>query len=134
MRSKVQLKRAYGTSVFARIQHVRYLSWEDSFDVEFEDGLCFLEPQAGIRKANRISAHALPVSVEVDGELGSHFTIVYDTGEEAEVSWAFVREFPPSRSRATAVLSARRVITKPARVSEKAPRYGKAAKSRQPRR
>ena len=113
--------------MFARILHVRYLSWEDAFDVEFDDGLCFLEPQAAIRKANRISVPALPVSVAVDRELGSHFIITYDTGEIAEVSWAFVREFPPKRSRSPVLRSARRT-TKPARVAEKKPRYGRVSK------
>ena len=35
----------------------RYLGWEDAFDVEFADGLCFLEPHASIRKANHIAAN-----------------------------------------------------------------------------
>jgi hypothetical protein len=73
------------------------LGWEDAFDVEFEDGLCFLEPHAAIRKANRISAKAVPVNVEVDADLGSHFKVTYDTGEVAEVSWAFIRELPPPK-------------------------------------
>ncbi len=70
---------------------------EDAFDVEFEDGLCFLESHAPIRKANGISARAMPVCVEVDEELGSHFKVTYDTGDVAEVSWAFVRELAPKR-------------------------------------
>jgi hypothetical protein len=37
---------------------VRYLSWEDAFDAEFEDGLCILEPHSTIRRANKISAGA----------------------------------------------------------------------------
>jgi len=65
--------------------------------VEFEDGLCFLEPHATIRKANRISAKAVPVRVEADQELGSHFKVTYDTGEVAEVSWSFIRELPPGK-------------------------------------
>jgi hypothetical protein len=72
------------------------LGWEDAFEVEFADGLCFLEPQSAIKKANRISAKAIPVSVEVDRDLGSHFKVTYDTGEVAEVSWAFIRELPPA--------------------------------------
>jgi hypothetical protein len=74
----------------------RYLGWEDAFEVEFADGLCFLEPQSTIKKANRISAKAVPVSVEVDRDLGSHFKVTYDTGEVAEVSWAFIRDLPPA--------------------------------------
>ena len=80
-----------------RIRAARYLSWEDAFDVEFEDGLSFLEPHKTVRRANKISAKAEPVSVEVDAELGSHFVVSYDTGEKAEVSWEFIRELPPAK-------------------------------------
>jgi hypothetical protein len=97
MKSAVQLKRPYGKAAFSRMRHARYLGWEDAFEVEFEDGLCFLEPHSVIRKANRISAKAIPVAVSVDEELGSHFTISYDTREVAEVSWSFIRELPPKR-------------------------------------
>ena len=81
------------------ITHARYLEWEDAFDVEFEDGLSFLEPHANIRKANRISAQALPVEVVLDEETRTGFEVHYDTGEVAEVSWSFVRELPPPPSR-----------------------------------
>jgi hypothetical protein len=97
MRTLTQLKKPYGTAAFSRVRHARYLGWEDAFDVEFEDGLSFLEPHAVIRKANSISSRAAPVCVEVDKELGSHFTVKYDTGEVAEVSWSFIREAPPRR-------------------------------------
>ena len=40
------------TAKFSPVKNVRYLSWEDAFDVEFEDGLCILEPHATIRRAN----------------------------------------------------------------------------------
>jgi hypothetical protein len=97
MKAAVQLKKPYGKGTFSRVEHVRYLGWEDAFEVEFEDGLCFLEPHATIRKANRISAKAVPVKVEADRELGSHFKVTYDTGEAAEVSWSFIRELPPAK-------------------------------------
>ena len=98
MKSPVELKKTYGTAAFSRVRHARYLGWEDAFDVEFQDGLCFLEPHSAIRKANHISLRAVPVSVEVDDDLGSHFKVTYDTGEVAEVSWSFVRELPPRKS------------------------------------
>jgi hypothetical protein len=79
------------------MRHVRFLGWEDAFDVEFEDGLCFLEPHSSIRKANKISVKAIPQNVEVDDELGSHFKVTYDNGQTAEVSWAFIRELPPKK-------------------------------------
>ncbi len=97
MKNAVQLKKPFGTATFSRVRNARYLGWEDAFDVEFADGLCFLEPHATIRKANRIPAKAIPVSVEVDNDLGSHFKVTYDTGEVAEVSWAFIRELPPQK-------------------------------------
>ncbi len=97
MKPLVQLKKAYGKGTFSRVRSARYLGWEDAFEVEFEDGLCFLEPHAAIRKANKISAKAVPVSVETDDDLGSHFVVTYDTGEVAEVSWSFVRELPPRK-------------------------------------
>lgn len=90
-------KMPFGKGRFSKVKNVRYLSWEDAFDVEFEDGLCFLEPHATIRKANRISAKAVPVSVEVDDDLGSHFTVTYNSGEVAEVSWSFIRELLPKK-------------------------------------
>lgn len=97
MKNAVQLKKPFGKAAFSRVRNARYLGWEDAFDVEFEDGLCFLEPHATIRKANRVSAKAVPISVEVDNDLGSHFKVTYDTGEVAEVSWAFIRELPPRK-------------------------------------
>ena len=97
MKTGVQLKKPFGKGTFSRVRNARYLGWEDAFDVEFEDGLCFLEPHATIRKANRISAKAVPVSVEVDDDLGSHFTVTYDSCEVAEVSWSFIRELPPKK-------------------------------------
>ena len=95
MKSVNTLKRPYGEAVFSRIRHARYLGWEDAFDVEFEDGLCFLEKHPAIRKANAIPPSAVPVSVSVDSELGSHFVVRYDNGSKAEVPWSFVREYKP---------------------------------------
>jgi hypothetical protein len=97
MKTSVQLKKPYCKGVFSRVRHARYLGWEDAFDVEFEDGLSFLEPHATIRKANKIAAKAIPVCVEVDADLGSHFKVTYDNGQTAEVSWAFIRELPPKK-------------------------------------
>jgi hypothetical protein len=79
------------------IAHARYLAWKDAFEVEFEDGLSFLEPHSTIRKANHISAKALPAEVKLDAETRGGFEVHYDTGEVAEVSWSFVRELPPTK-------------------------------------
>ena len=56
MKNAVQLKKPFGKATFSRVRNARYLGWEDAFDVEFEDGLCFLEPHGTIRKANRRSS------------------------------------------------------------------------------
>ncbi len=97
MKPVVQLKKPFGKGTYSRVRGARYLGWEDAFEVEFEDGLCFLEPHATIRKANRISSRAVPTSVEVDDDLGSHFIVHYDTGDVAEVPWSFIRELPPKK-------------------------------------
>jgi hypothetical protein len=94
MKTSNPLKRPHGLAAFSRIRHVRYLGWEDAFDVEFEDGLCFLEPNTSIRKSNSIQPHAVPIGVFVDPELGSHFIVTYDDGSQARVSWSFIREYP----------------------------------------
>jgi hypothetical protein len=76
---------------------VRYLAWEDAFDVEFDDGLSFLEPHSAIRKANKISSKAEPVELVLDEECRIGFEVRYNTGEVAEVSWSFIRELLPKK-------------------------------------
>lgn len=100
MKTNLQLKKPFGTAPMVDITHVRYLAWEDAFDVEFEDGLSFLEPHTTVRKANHISAKAVPVEVILDLETHGGFEVRYDTGEIAEVSWAFIRELPPKKNAA----------------------------------
>src|SRR5688500_507115 len=97
MKNLARLKKPYGKGNFSRVKNARYPSWEDAFEVEFEDGLSFLEAHSVIRKANRIDSGALPVRVEVDEELGGHFTVNYDNGQAAEVSWSFIRELAPKK-------------------------------------
>ena len=96
---RVRLRRGkvpFATAKFSPVKNVRYLSWEDAFDVEFEDGLCILEPHANIRRANRISAKARFDHVLIEDWCHAGFLVHYDTGEVAEVSWAFIRELPPA--------------------------------------
>lgn len=94
------LKAPFGKGKFSRLRDVNYHQWEDAFAVEFDDGVCFLEPHQTIRRANRISSKARIERVELDEELRHGFSVYYDTGESAEVSWAFIRERPPkSKSR-----------------------------------
>ncbi len=95
MKSLTNLKKPFGTARMVRIKGVRYLAWEDAFDVEFDDGLSFLEPHRAIRKASRISPKAEPVEVTLDEECRIGFEVRYNNGQVAEVSWAFVRELPP---------------------------------------
>jgi hypothetical protein len=92
------LKVPFATAKFARLRNVRYLQWDDAFEVDFDDGLSFLEPHKTIRKANKISSRARVQRVELDEELRHGFFVHYDNGQVAEVSWAFIRELPP-RSR-----------------------------------
>jgi hypothetical protein len=92
------LKAPFGKAKFSRIKDVAYHQWEDAFAVEFDDGLCFLEPHQTIRRANRISAKAVVDQVERDG-LRHGFYVHYQTGEVAEVSWSFIRELPPKKRR-----------------------------------
>jgi hypothetical protein len=89
----------FGTAKFSKIKNVRYLSWEDAFDVEFEDGLCILEPHSTIQSANKISPEAKFARLEIEDWARSGFLIHYDNGQTAEVSWSFIRELPPKNSK-----------------------------------
>lgn len=95
MRTLNPLKVPFGTAKGVRVRNARYLQWEDAFEVDFDDGLTFLEPHATIRKANKVAAKAKVVRVELDEDLHHGFFVHYDNGQTAEVSWAFVRELPP---------------------------------------
>ena len=97
MKSLTNLKKSFGTAKMVRIKSVRYLAWEDAFDVEFDDGLSFLETHTAIRKACKISAKAEPVEVVLDEECRIGFDVRYNNGQTAEVSWAFIRELPPKK-------------------------------------
>ena len=99
MKALNPLKSPFGKGRFSRIRSVSYHQWEDAFDVEFDDGLAFLEPHKTIRKANKIAAKASVQSVELDKELRSGFYVHYDNGQTAEVSWAFIRELPPKQAK-----------------------------------
>ena len=94
------LKVPFGTAKWSCLRNVSFHQWEDAFEVEFEDGLSFLEPHRTIRKANQIAREAIPSSVEVEPETRSGFFVHYDNGQIAEVSWSFIRELPPKRPRA----------------------------------
>jgi len=97
MKTLSTVKKPFGTASYSAVKHARYLDWEDAFDVEFDDGLSFLEPHKTIRKANKISSGAVPVRVSVPKKFRTHFKIEYDNGEIADVSWSFIREFPPKK-------------------------------------
>lgn len=91
------LKAPFGKGKFSRVKNVAYRQWEDAFEVEFDDGLSFLEPHKTIRKANRIAPKAVVARVEQDDPLRHGFFVHYDNGQVAEVSWAFIRELPPKK-------------------------------------
>jgi len=67
------LKKPFGTAKMIDLTAVRYLAWEDAFEVDFADGLTFLKPHSTIRKANRISPKAVVERVEMDGECHEGF-------------------------------------------------------------
>ena len=99
MKAARSAKVSFGTAKFSRIKNVRYLSWEDAFDVEYHDGLCILEPHATIRRANKISPSAKFDRLEIEDWTRGGFFVHYDYGQTAEVSWSFVREAPPKSPR-----------------------------------
>jgi hypothetical protein len=99
VKTVVTAKKPFGKAKFSPVKHARYLDWEDAFDVEFDDGLSFLEPHATIKKTNKISTVAIPKRVSVPKKFRTHFKIEYDTGEVAEVSWSFIRELPRKNSK-----------------------------------
>jgi hypothetical protein len=96
------IRKSFGKSSFSSVRHARYLGWEDAFEVEFKDGLCFLEPHDAIRKANQIATSDHPVTVAVDSEFQSHCTVTYESGVQAVASWSFVRENAPVDAAPTA--------------------------------
>ena len=98
MKTLNPLKVPFGTAKGVSLRNVRYLQWEDAFEVDFEDGLTFLEPHSTIRKSNQIAPGATVQRVEMDDEFRHGFFVHYDNGQTAEVSWAFVRELPPKKS------------------------------------
>jgi len=93
------LKVPFGTAKMVRVTGAKYLAWEDAFDVEFDDGLCFLEPHSTIRSANKISPDAKFDRLEIEDWTRSGFFVHYDNGQIAEVSWSFIRELPPKNSK-----------------------------------
>jgi hypothetical protein len=95
----LNLKVPFGTAKMVRVTGAKYLAWEDAFEVDFEDGLTFLEPHESVRRANKISARAKPVRVELDEEPCIGFFVHYDNGQIAEVSWSFIRELPPKKTK-----------------------------------
>jgi hypothetical protein len=95
----LNLKVPFGTAKMVRVTGAKFLVWEDAFEVDFEDGLTFLELHESVRRANKISARAKPVRVELDEEPCIGFFVHYDNGQTAEVSWSFIRELPPKNSK-----------------------------------
>jgi len=92
-----QLKAPFGKGKFSRVKNVSYRQREDAFEVEFDDGLSFLEPHKTIRKANRISPKAVVEKVNLEEELRHGFFVHYSNGQVAELSWSFIRERPPKK-------------------------------------
>ncbi len=114
------LKAPFGKARFSRVRDVCYRQWEDAFEVEFDDGLAFLEPHGTIRAANKIAPEAVVERVERDDELRHGFFVHYNNGQTAEVSWAFIRELPPGKSAAYELRETGKLIAR-----ESAPKYGR---------
>lgn len=98
MKTVSTVKRPFGKASYSPVKHARYLDWEDAFDVEFDERAFVFGTKKTIRKANKISSAAIPKRVSVPKKYRTHFKIEYNTGEVAEVSWSFIREFPPKRN------------------------------------
>ena len=87
------IRKKRGTARFERMRDVKYLSWENAFEVEFESGLSYLVPNGELRRANRLPRrNATVAAVWVDPELRSGFHVRYEDGSVAEASWEFVKE------------------------------------------
>src|SRR5476651_2543592 len=99
MKTLNPLKVPFGAAKGVRLRNVRYLAWKDAFEVDFEDGLTFLEPHSTIRKQNKISPKAEIERVEMDEECHEGFFVHYDNGQRAEVPWSFIRELPPRKQK-----------------------------------
>jgi hypothetical protein len=70
-----RLKKPFGTAKMVDLTAARYLAWEDTFEVDFADGLTFLEPHSSIRKANHIAPKAVVERVEMDAEFHEGFFV-----------------------------------------------------------
>ncbi|PYI83139.1 MAG: hypothetical protein DMF09_12570 [Verrucomicrobia bacterium] len=97
MKATKNAKVPFGAAKYSPVKNVRYVSWEDAFDVEFDDGLCILEPHSTIRAANQISPDAKFDRLEIEDWTRSGFFVHYDNGQTAEVSWSFIRELAPEK-------------------------------------
>src|SRR5437016_12408331 len=70
----------FGTAKYSPVKNVRYVSWEDAFDVEFDDGLCILDPHSTIRAANKISPGAKFDRLEIEDWTPSGHAIFHRPG------------------------------------------------------
>jgi hypothetical protein len=98
LKASKSAKVPFGPAKYSPVKNVRYVSWEDAFDVEFENWLCILEPHSTIRTANKISPDAKFDRLEIEDWMRSGFFVHYGNGQTAEVSWSFIRELPPKNS------------------------------------
>ena len=92
-------KSAAGKARFSPLVEVRYLQWENCFEVTFESGCCYRIDDERVRKANGISGAPGVEAVWVDQEYRSGFHIRYRDGQRADCAWDFVVEDAPSRDR-----------------------------------
>src|SRR5262249_45088418 len=91
-----------------RVTGAKYLAWEDAFEVDFEDGLTFLELHATIRKAKKFAGEPNPRGVERTENPRIGFLVHSDNGQTEEVSGSFVRERPRKTSKRKSARSKKR--------------------------
>ena len=94
----LNLKVPFGTAKMVRVTGAKFLVWEDALWIS-KTVSRFWSHTKSVRRANKISARAKPVRVELDEEPCIGFFVHYDNGQTAEVSWSFIRELPPKNSK-----------------------------------
>jgi hypothetical protein len=86
----------FGQAKFVPIRSVRYLDWENQFEVEFDTGDFALLPHPELRQVNRLPTEHPPIdSIWIDAETRAGFFVRYADGTTAEASWEFLLELPP---------------------------------------
>ena len=84
MKTVITAKKPFSKGNYSPVKHARYLDWEDAFEVEFDDGLSFLEAHRTIKKATRFLRRRCP-SASAAQEIPLTFQNRLRTGEGRSV-------------------------------------------------